>query len=31
MSTRYDPAIAAAHAAGKGVVAMKVMAGGFRL
>jgi uncharacterized protein len=30
MGQTLDPAIAAAHAAGKGVVAMKVMAGGFR-
>ncbi len=30
MGATLDPAIAAAHAAGKGVVAMKVMAGGFR-
>jgi predicted aldo/keto reductase-like oxidoreductase len=31
MGQTLDPAIAAAHAAGKGVVAMKVMAGGLRL
>jgi predicted aldo/keto reductase-like oxidoreductase len=30
MGQTLDPMIAAAHAAGKGVVAMKVMAGGFR-
>lgn len=30
MGQMLDPVIAAAHAAGKGVVAMKVMAGGFR-
>ena len=30
MGQTLDPAIAAAHAAGKGIVAMKVMAGGFR-
>ena len=30
MGQTLDPVIAAAHAAGKGVVAMKVMAGGFR-
>jgi aryl-alcohol dehydrogenase-like predicted oxidoreductase len=30
MGPTLDPVIAAAHAAGKGVVAMKVMAGGFR-
>jgi len=30
MGQTLDPLIAAAHAAGKGVVAMKVMAGGFR-
>jgi predicted aldo/keto reductase-like oxidoreductase len=31
MGQTLDPVIAAAHAAGKGVVAMKVMAGGLRL
>ena len=31
MGQTLDPVIAAAHAAGKGVVAMKVMAGGFRV
>ncbi|HVN03407.1 MAG TPA: aldo/keto reductase [Bryobacteraceae bacterium] len=31
MGQKLDPVIAAAHAAGKGVVAMKVMAGGMRL
>jgi uncharacterized protein len=31
MGQTLDPAIAAAHAAGKGIVAMKVMAGGFRV
>ncbi|MGC9945793.1 MAG: aldo/keto reductase [Bryobacteraceae bacterium] len=30
MGQTLDPVIAAAHAAGKGIVAMKVMAGGFR-
>jgi predicted aldo/keto reductase-like oxidoreductase len=31
MGQTLDPVIAAAHAAGKGIVAMKVMAGGFRI
>ena len=31
MGQTLDPVIAAAHAAGKGIVAMKVMAGGFRV